>query len=128
MSYFQGYQHTASCFALLTYSSATSQADTFSQLWVSGSSPEITDATGKGVHVGWVINTQTSSGSVANINNQADRSHFGQYWGNNASAYSSSDDAWIGYGRGASYVTQTPSAVVVTVDLARSRSIIMRTE
>lgn len=118
----------ASCFALLTYSVSTNQADTFSQTWVSGSSPQITDATGKGFHTGFVVNTQTSSGSVANINNQVDRSHYAHYWGNNASAYAASDDAWVGYGRGASYVKQTPSGGVITVDINRSRSIIMRTE
>lgn len=118
----------ASCFALLTYSVSTNQADTFSQVWVSGLSPQITDATGKGLHIGWVVNLSVSSGSVANINNQANRSDFGQYWGGAASAYSGSDDVWIGYGRGASYIKQSPSGGALTVDIARSRSIIMRSE
>lgn len=118
----------ASCFALLTYSVANNQADTFSQAWVSGTSPQITDATGKGVHIGWITNLQTRSGSIANINNQVVRSHWAHYWGGAASAYAASDDAWIGYGRGASFVQQTPASGVITVDLDRSRSIIMRTE
>ena len=126
MSFFS--QNTASCFALLTYSSTSGQADTFSQPWVSGAAPQITDATGKGFHTGFTTLTNNATGAVANINNQAERSHFAQFWGNISSAYAGSDDAWVGYGRGASYVVQSQAGSSYVLDPDRSRSIIMRSE
>lgn len=126
MSYFA--QNTASCFAILTYSTSSGQADIFSQPWVSGASPQITEATGKGYHTGFATITNPAVGAIAQTNNTLSRTYWGQFRGASGGAWPASDDAWIGYGRGASYVVQSSAGSGFVIDTDRARSIIMRSE
>ena len=128
MSYFNEPER-ASPFCQLTYSTSTiGQPDIFSQIWVSGAPPVITDATGKGYHGGFITLTNSNVGAIASLNDITSKTYQGQYRGNVSSAKPASDDVFLGYGRAAGYSVVTGTSGIFSIDIARSRSLIMRSE
>lgn len=125
MSYFN--ENRASPFCQLTYSTS-GQADIFSQPWVSGATPVITDATGKGYHSGFVTLTNVNVGAIANLNDTTTKAYQGQYRGNVSSSRAAADDVFLGYGREAGYSVLSSAGAGFNVDITRSRSMIMRSE
>ena len=128
MSYFNEPER-ASPFCELTYSTSTiGQPDIFSQPWVSGAPPVITDATGKGYHSGFVTLTNNNVGAIANLNDTAAQAYQGQYRGKIASSRAAADDVFLGYGREAGYSVLSSAGSGFNIDITRARSMIMRSE
>ena len=128
MSYFNEPER-ASPFCQLTYSTSTiGQPDIFSQIWVSGAPPVITDATGKGYHSGFITLTNSSVGAIANKNDITSKTYQGQYRGNVSSSRAAADDVFLGYGREAGYSVVSAAGGGFNIDITRSRSMIMRSE